>query len=139
MVAALEKASSGLQRKLSVADLSPQRPAAWMQVGTIGYLVLDTCTGVTVTGPTTFTYTQDQFPFAQATILTVTDALHYTIQVRSCACTMHCRQGLHSLGGSSDGLHIPPMGRCSMGVIACGHAGVVILSASLEQHHSEEH
>ncbi len=51
-----------------------------MQVGTIGYIVLDTCTAVTMTGPTTLTYAQAQFPFAQATILTVTDALHYTIQ-----------------------------------------------------------
>lgn len=53
-----------------------------MQVGTIGYMVLDSCTNVYLHGPTTFTYTQAQFPFAQATITAVTDSLHYTIQVQ---------------------------------------------------------
>ena len=45
-------------------------------------MVLDSCTNVNLHGPTTFTYTQAQFPFAQATITAVTDSLHYTIQVR---------------------------------------------------------
>ena len=52
-----------------------------MQVSTIGYIVLESCTNVQLKGPTTLTYTQAQFPFAQATILAVTDSLHYTIQV----------------------------------------------------------
>lgn len=44
--------------------------------------MLDTCTGINLHGPTTLTLTQAQFPFAQATITAVTDALHYTIQAR---------------------------------------------------------
>ena len=58
---------------------------ALAQVGTIGYIVLDTCTAVYLHGPTTLTYSQAQFPLAQGTIVTVTDYLHYTIQARSAA------------------------------------------------------
>ena len=60
-------------------------PGAHAQVGTIGYIVLDTCTAVSLHGPTTLTYSQAQFPLAQGTIVTVTDFLHYTIQARSAA------------------------------------------------------
>ena len=59
----------------------PKALTTHVQVSTIGYIVLESCTNVQLKGPTTLTYTQAQFPFAQATILAVTDSLHYTIQV----------------------------------------------------------
>jgi hypothetical protein len=68
----------------------------YMQVSTIGYIVLDSCTNVQLKGPTTLTYTQAQFPFAQANILAVTDALHYTIQVWPPAATTRLAKGVGS-------------------------------------------
>ena len=67
-----------------------------MQVSTIGYIVLDSCINVQLKGPTTLTYTQAQFPFAQATILAVTDSLHYTIQVWHSAGTARSEEGVRS-------------------------------------------
>ena len=74
---------------------------AHTQVGTIGYIVLDTCTAVYLHGPTTLTYSQAQFPLAQGTIVTVTDYLHYTIQARSaaappCRALEHCLACMHA-------------------------------------------
>ena len=50
----------------------------------IGGIVLDSCNGVTLTGPANMTYVQDQWPFGQGTILAIgSDNLNYTIKVCS--------------------------------------------------------
>lgn len=56
-----------------------------VQDASIGGIVFDTCNGVTLHGPANLTYTPDQWPYAQGTILNITsDSLGVTIQVPPC-------------------------------------------------------
>lgn len=52
-----------------------------MQAAAIGGLVLDTCKGVTLKGNAILTYQMDQYPYAQGTLLNVTqDQVNLTVQ-----------------------------------------------------------
>ncbi|CAL8469522.1 g9063 [Coccomyxa elongata] len=49
-----------------------------------GLIILERCTAVTLHGPATLTYRMDQYPYAQGTILSVTNSyLTYTIQIHA--------------------------------------------------------
>ncbi len=53
-----------------------------MQVASTGGIVLDTCKAVTLKGSAILTYQWDQYPYAQGTLLNVTeDQVNLTVQV----------------------------------------------------------
>ena len=52
-----------------------------MQTAAIGGVVLDTCKSVTLKGNAILTYQMDQYPYAQGTLLNVTqDQVNLTVQ-----------------------------------------------------------
>jgi hypothetical protein len=56
-----------------------------VQVASTGGIVLDTCKSVTLKGSAILTYQWDQYPYAQGTLLNVTeDQVNLTVQVGIC-------------------------------------------------------
>ena len=56
-----------------------------VQVASTGGIVLDTCKSVTLKGSAILTYQWDQYPYAQGTLLNVTeDQVNLTVQVGLC-------------------------------------------------------
>lgn len=57
------------------------RDSMSMQTAATGGIVLDTCKSVTLKGNAILTYQMDQYPYAQGTLLNVTqDQLNLTVQ-----------------------------------------------------------